>query len=119
MLNMNKIGFFPYAGDQMQRGLAAGIDMLHEEGLDNVFARHHASPRRRGVRCAAGARDHVPGAEMYSPTITAVMLPEGHDADAFRNWRSTPSTFPTARASDAIPANISASATSATSTTAT
>ena len=38
MLNMNKVGFFPYTpATQMLHGLAAGIDMLHEEGLDNVF----------------------------------------------------------------------------------
>src|SRR6201995_2777793 len=42
MLNMNKVGFFPYTpATQMLHGLAAGIAMLHEEGLDNVFARHH------------------------------------------------------------------------------
>src|SRR4029453_1182002 len=41
MLNMNKIGFFPYTpATQMLHGLVAGIDMLHEEGLENVFARH-------------------------------------------------------------------------------
>src|ERR1700736_5484306 len=41
MLNMNKIGFFPYTpATQMLHGLAASIDMLHEEGLENVFARH-------------------------------------------------------------------------------
>ena len=41
MLNMNRIGFFPYTpATQMLHGLAEGIAMLHEEGLDNVFARH-------------------------------------------------------------------------------
>ena len=41
MLTMNKIGFFPYTpATQMLHGLDEGIDMLHEEGLDNVFARH-------------------------------------------------------------------------------
>ena len=53
MLNMNKIGFFPYTpATQMLHGLAEGIDMLHEEGLDNVFARHDrlAEATRRAVR---------------------------------------------------------------------
>src|SRR5215470_5927789 len=41
MLNMNKIGFFPYTpATQMLHGLATSIEMLHEEGLENVFARH-------------------------------------------------------------------------------
>ena len=41
MLTMNKIGFFPYTpATQMLQGLAVSIEMLHEEGLDNVFARH-------------------------------------------------------------------------------
>src|SRR6202051_27071 len=41
MLNMNKIGFFPYTpATNTLQGLAVAIDMLHEEGLENVFARH-------------------------------------------------------------------------------
>src|SRR3569623_356162 len=42
MLNMNKVGFFPYTpATQMLYALNVGIEMLHEEGLDNVFARHN------------------------------------------------------------------------------
>jgi alanine-glyoxylate transaminase / serine-glyoxylate transaminase / serine-pyruvate transaminase len=88
MLNMNKIGFFPYTpATQMLHGLAAGIDMLHEEGLDNVFARHQrlAEATRRAVR-AWGLEIMCREPRYYSPTVTAVMLPEGHDADAFRNF---------------------------------
>jgi alanine-glyoxylate transaminase / serine-glyoxylate transaminase / serine-pyruvate transaminase len=87
MLNMNKIGFFPYTpATQMLHGLAVGIDMLHEEGLDNVFARHDrlAEATRRAVR-SWGLEIMCRDPKYYSPTITAVMLPEGHDADAFRN----------------------------------
>ena len=87
MLNMNKIGFFPYTpATQMLHGLAAGIDMLHEEGLDNVFARHDrlAEATRRAVR-AWGFEIMCRDPKYYSPTITAVMLPEGHNADAFRS----------------------------------
>lgn len=87
MLNMNKIGFFPYTpATLMLKGLAEGIDMLHEEGLDNVFARHDrlAEATRRAVK-AWGLEIMCKDAKYYSPTITAVMLPGGHDADAFRN----------------------------------
>jgi alanine-glyoxylate transaminase/serine-glyoxylate transaminase/serine-pyruvate transaminase len=87
MLNMNKIGFFPYTpATQMLHGLATAIDMLHEEGLDNVFARHDrlAEATRRAVR-TWGLEIMCRDAKYYSPTVTAVMLPEGHDADAFRN----------------------------------
>jgi alanine-glyoxylate transaminase/serine-glyoxylate transaminase/serine-pyruvate transaminase len=70
----------------MLHGLAEGIDMLHEEGLDNVFARHHrlAEATRRAVR-AWGLETLCREPKYYSPTITAVLLPDGHDADAFRN----------------------------------
>ena len=60
--------------------------MLHEEGLDNVFARHR--PARRSD--AARGEGLGPGeslnknASQYSPTITAILLPDGHDADKFR-----------------------------------
>ena len=87
MLNMNKVGFFPYTpATQMLHGLEAGIAMLHEEGLDNVFARHErlAEATRRAVR-AWGLEIMCKDAKYYSPTITAVMLPEGHNADAFRS----------------------------------
>ncbi|MGP0095071.1 MAG: pyridoxal-phosphate-dependent aminotransferase family protein [Xanthobacteraceae bacterium] len=87
MLNINKIGFFPYTpATQMVHGLAAAIDMLHEEGLENVFARHErfAEATRRAVR-AWGLEILCRDAKYYSPTVTAVLLPEGHDADAFRS----------------------------------
>jgi alanine-glyoxylate transaminase/serine-glyoxylate transaminase/serine-pyruvate transaminase len=60
--------------------------MLHEEGLENVFARHDrlAEATRRAVR-AWGLEILCRDAKYYSPTITAVLLPEGHDADKLRN----------------------------------
>ncbi|HWP13986.1 MAG TPA: aminotransferase class V-fold PLP-dependent enzyme [Xanthobacteraceae bacterium] len=86
MLTMNKIGFFPYTpATQMLQGLAVSIEMLHEEGLDNVFARHDrlAEATRRAIK--AWGLDIICRDPKYnSPTITAVLLPEGHDADAFR-----------------------------------
>ena len=86
MLNMNKVGFFPYTpATQMLQGLAVAIEMLHEEGLDNVFARHArlAEATRRAIR-GWGLDTICRDPKYYSPTITAVLLPEGHDADAFR-----------------------------------
>jgi alanine-glyoxylate transaminase/serine-glyoxylate transaminase/serine-pyruvate transaminase len=87
MLAMNKIGFFPYTpATQMLQGLAVAIEMLHEEGLDNVFARHDrlAEATRRAVR-GWGLEIMCRDPKYYSPTITAILTPEGHDADAFRN----------------------------------
>jgi alanine-glyoxylate transaminase/serine-glyoxylate transaminase/serine-pyruvate transaminase len=86
MLTMNKQNFFPYTpATQMLYGLTVGIDMLHEEGLDNVFARHDrlAEATRRAVR-AWGLEIMCKDAKYYSPTITAILMPEGHNADKFR-----------------------------------
>jgi alanine-glyoxylate transaminase/serine-glyoxylate transaminase/serine-pyruvate transaminase len=69
----------------MLQGLAVAIDMLHEEGLDNVFARHDrlAEATRRAVR-AWGLEIICRDERYYSPTVTAVLMPEGHNGDAFR-----------------------------------
>jgi alanine-glyoxylate transaminase/serine-glyoxylate transaminase/serine-pyruvate transaminase len=86
MLAMNKLGYFPYTpATQMLHGLAESIEMLHEEGLENVFARHArlAEATRRAVR-AWGLEIICRDPKYYSPTITAVLMPDGHDADAFR-----------------------------------
>jgi len=86
MLNMNKVGFFPYTpATQMLYGLNEGIAMLHEEGLDNVFTRHArlAEATRRAVK-AWGLENLNKNTAQVSPTITAILLPEGHDADKFR-----------------------------------
>ena len=86
MLAMNKVGFFPYTpATQMLQGLSVSIEMLHEEGLDNVFARHDrlAEATRRAVK-AWGLETVCRDPKYYSPTLTAVLLPEGYNADAFR-----------------------------------
>ena len=86
MLNANKVGFFPYTpATNMLHGLVVAVDMLHEEGLDNVFARHDrfAEATRRAVR-AWGLEILCRDPKYYSPTVTAVLLPEGHDADQLR-----------------------------------
>src|SRR5580700_7557191 len=86
MLNMNKIGFFPYTpATNMLQGLVVAIDMLHEEGLENVFARHDrfAEATRRAVR-AWGLEILCREPKDYSSSLTAVLMPEGQDADRFR-----------------------------------
>ena len=87
MLTMYKQGFFPYTpATQMLYGLDVSIQMLHEEGLDNVFARHDrlAEATRRAVR-AWGLEILCRDPQYYSPSVTAVLLPDGHDADQFRS----------------------------------
>jgi alanine-glyoxylate transaminase/serine-glyoxylate transaminase/serine-pyruvate transaminase len=82
----NKKDYFPYTpATTIMYGLAEAIDMLHEEGLDNVFARHDrlAEATRRAVR-GWGLEILCRDPKQYSSTITAVLLPEGHDADRFR-----------------------------------
>jgi alanine-glyoxylate transaminase / serine-glyoxylate transaminase / serine-pyruvate transaminase len=86
MLTMYKQGFFPHTpATQMLYGLDVSIQMLHEEGLDNVFARHDrlAEATRRAVR-AWGLEILCRDPKYYSPSVTAVLLPDGHDADQFR-----------------------------------
>ncbi|TQV81614.1 pyridoxal-phosphate-dependent aminotransferase family protein [Denitrobaculum tricleocarpae] len=86
MAGPNATGFFPYTpATNLLYGLAEAIDMLHEEGLENVFARHdrHAEATRRAVQ-AWGLEILCSEPNHYSSSLTAVRLPEGHDADAFR-----------------------------------
>ena len=86
MIAANKTGYFPYTpATNLLYGLRVAIDMLQEEGLHGVFARHarHAEATRRAVR-AWGLEILCANAEEYSNTLTAVMMPAGHDADALR-----------------------------------
>lgn len=86
MLAMNKTNFFPYTpATNVLFGLAEAIDMLHEEGLENVFARHDrlAEATRRAVR-TWGLEIFCKEPKHYSSTITAIFLPESHNADQFR-----------------------------------
>ena len=86
MLKPNIKGFFPYTpATNLLYGLREAIAMLLEEGLDKVFARHQ--------RLAAATRAAVShwGLEVlcqeprdFSPVLTAVLMPPGHDADQFR-----------------------------------
>ena len=86
MIAINKTGTFPYTpAINLLFALREAIKMLEEEGLENVFARHkrHAAATRAAAK--VWGLDLVcldPNA--YSPALTAVMTPDGHDADAFR-----------------------------------
>jgi alanine-glyoxylate transaminase/serine-glyoxylate transaminase/serine-pyruvate transaminase len=86
MLGPNETGFFPYTpATNLLYGLREAIDMLEEEGLDNVFARHerHAEATRRAV--AAWGFDIVcVNPEEYSSALTAVLVPDSVDPDALR-----------------------------------
>jgi alanine-glyoxylate transaminase/serine-glyoxylate transaminase/serine-pyruvate transaminase len=86
MLPANKEGFFPYTpATNLLYGLAEAIDMLHEEGLERVFARHdrHAEGVRRAVE-AWGLEVWCKDPKYYSSSLTAVLMPAGHNADALR-----------------------------------
>ena len=118
MIPHNARGFFPSTpATNLLYGLDVAIDMLNEEGLEHVFARHrrHGEATRRAV-AAWGLKTICLDARMHSPVLTGVMLPDGRDADRFRGSRSTVSTYRSARGSAASPARRSGSDTSATST---
>ena len=86
MIAANAGGVFPYTpATNLLYGLREAIRMLEEEGLDNVFARHdrHAEATRRAVE-AWGLEVLCADPREYSSSLTAVLMPEGHDADLFR-----------------------------------
>ncbi len=86
MLAMNKDGFFPYTPSvNMLFGLKEALAMLHEEGLEGVFARHDrlAAATRAAVE-AWGLEIVCRDPNHFSPTITAIMVPEGSNADDLR-----------------------------------
>jgi alanine-glyoxylate transaminase/serine-glyoxylate transaminase/serine-pyruvate transaminase len=83
MIKANAQGYFPYTpAATLLRGLRASIDMLTEEGLPNVFARHHrlAGAVRAAVD-AWGLRICAQVPEWFSDTVTAVVVPDGVDAN--------------------------------------
>ncbi|MDO9441317.1 MAG: serine--glyoxylate aminotransferase, partial [Beijerinckiaceae bacterium] len=86
VINANKLGSWPYTpATNVLYGLKEAIAMLEEEGLQNVFARHkrHGAAARAAVK-AWGLETVSIEAHDHSPALTAVMMPEGHDADGFR-----------------------------------
>ena len=85
-IESNKQGSFPYTpATNLLYGLKEAIDMLHEEGLENVFKRHdrHAQATRVAVQ-AWGLEVLCQEEKDYSSVLTAVKLPEGHNADGLR-----------------------------------
>ena len=87
MLAPNAKGFFPYTpATNLLYGLREAIAMLEEEGLANVFARHdrHAEATRRAA-AAWGLEVLCAVPEEYSSSLTALMMPAGHDADRLRD----------------------------------
>jgi alanine-glyoxylate transaminase/serine-glyoxylate transaminase/serine-pyruvate transaminase len=86
ILESNRAGAFPYTPPtNLLYGLREALDMLLAEGLANVVARHarHAEATRRAVR--AWGLELVPLDDReHSASLTAVFLPEGHDADELR-----------------------------------
>lgn len=86
MLASNETFYFPYTpATNLLYGLREALAMLQEEGLDAVFARHarHGAATRAAVR-AWGLEVLALDPRECSPAMTAIVMPEGHDADALR-----------------------------------
>jgi alanine-glyoxylate transaminase/serine-glyoxylate transaminase/serine-pyruvate transaminase len=86
MIKQNEVGFFPYTpATNLFYGLAEALKMLHEEALPEVFRRHdrHAEATRAAAR-AWGLDIVCEDPREYSSSITAIFVPDGHDADGLR-----------------------------------
>jgi len=83
MANANKIGSYPYTPPvQLFNGLRASVSLLLNEGMSNVYARHHRIAQ--GVRAAVkawGLDLCAQSPELYSDTVTAIMVPKGKDSN--------------------------------------
>lgn len=83
MIVSNESGYFPYTPPMtLLRGLRASLDRIFEEGLENIFIRHHFLAE--GVRKAVfawGLELCAKKPEWYSDTVTAIVVPDGHDAN--------------------------------------
>jgi alanine-glyoxylate transaminase/serine-glyoxylate transaminase/serine-pyruvate transaminase len=86
MLRDNPAGFFPTTpAINLLYGLVEAVRMLEDEGLSHVFARHaRLSEATRRAVSAWGLELLCARPEEYSSALTAVVMPDGHDADAFR-----------------------------------
>lgn len=86
MLEANQTGYFPYTpATNLLFGLRESLQMLEEEGLDNVFARHarHAEAARIAVRAWGLELNSIDPRE-HSNSLTAVLMPAGHDEAKLR-----------------------------------
>ncbi|MCH9808686.1 MAG: aminotransferase class V-fold PLP-dependent enzyme [Alphaproteobacteria bacterium] len=83
MIKTNDLGYFPYTpATQLLRGLRASLDMIAEEGLENIFARH--TRLANGVRKAVdawGLQLCAKEPKWHSDTVSAIYVPEGFDAN--------------------------------------
>ena len=87
MIAMNAKGYFPYTpATNMLQGLKVALEMLQQEGLPAVFARHdRAAEATRACVRHWGLRIWCAEPSDYSSSLTAVQAPEGHSADALRS----------------------------------
>ncbi len=87
MANANAKGGFPYTPPlQLMYALRESLTMLFDEGLDNVFARHHRIAE--GVRAAVqgwGLKLCAKTPDLYSDTVSAIYVPEGFNSDKLTN----------------------------------
>jgi alanine-glyoxylate transaminase/serine-glyoxylate transaminase/serine-pyruvate transaminase len=86
MLRDNKAGFFPYTpSTNILYGLREALSMMREEGLETIWARHERFGRATRAAVKAWGLDILAqNAAEYSGVLTAVVMPDGRDADAFR-----------------------------------
>ncbi|WP_353152526.1 aminotransferase class V-fold PLP-dependent enzyme [Herminiimonas fonticola] len=86
IIEMNKTGYWPYTPNtNLLYGLHEALDMILDEGLDNVFARHQRlATACRAAVTAWGLEVQCADPAVYSPILTGVMTPEGIDADVVR-----------------------------------
>ncbi|ESY57670.1 MULTISPECIES: aminotransferase class V-fold PLP-dependent enzyme [unclassified Mesorhizobium] len=82
MIRANDAGYFPYTpATQLLRGLGASLDLIAEEGLENIFARHHRLAE--GVRKAVdawGLKLCAKAPKWHSDTVSAILVPDGVDS---------------------------------------
>jgi alanine-glyoxylate transaminase/serine-glyoxylate transaminase/serine-pyruvate transaminase len=86
VLTMNERNFFPYTPPtNLLYGLDAALELMLEEGMENVFARHQRLARatRKAVQ-AWGLELCCLDPDQNTDSLTAVWMPDGHDADALR-----------------------------------
>ena len=83
----NKTGYFPYTpAVNLLFALNEAMNMLAEEGLPNVFARHDRYARATRMAVAAwGLELQCQDPSAYAPGVTAIRVPDGHSADNLRN----------------------------------
>ncbi|WP_313024821.1 pyridoxal-phosphate-dependent aminotransferase family protein [Pseudomonas lopnurensis] len=87
ILGLNESGYWPYTPNtNLLYGLNEALDMLLEEGLEQVFARHQrwAAGVRTAVECW-GLQVQCQDPSVYSPVLTGVVMPDGIDADSVRS----------------------------------